>query len=145
MTPVCETVVADVAIDPIVRVSSQATLVDLVRVLAHVAAGIVVVESEELAIVTEHDVVVALAEGQPADTPAAEIAHDGMLAVPPSTPLTVALDRMLHAGVLALVVVDAPRHRLGLVTLHSVIGALAAPMPWVGALQLALHLEREQR
>jgi CBS domain-containing protein len=143
MVPNHDAVVADVEIEPIVCVSAQASLVEVARVLDRVRSGMILVQSDELIIVTEHDVVRALANGRALDTPVVHIAGRGLLAVHPSTALTTALRHMLDQDVPALAVVDAQDHRVGLLTLRAVLAGLLAPLPWVGALRLALHLESD--
>lgn len=136
-----DAIVADVAIDPIACVPSDTSLRDVARLLDGCGGGVVLLESDSLQAVTEHDIVRAVAEGRSIDTPASEIVHDRLLAVLPSTTLSTALHRMIDAEVRALVVLDREHRLVGLVTLRAVLGALLGPLPWVGALRLALHIE----
>jgi CBS domain-containing protein len=133
--------VADVALDPIACLAPTASVAQVARVLTENRQGAVVLLSEPFAVVTQHDVVHAIAVGADPDLPALDIQHEGACVIAEQTPLADTLQLMLDHDHSSVVVVDAQDRIIGFVTMRRVVDALLSGPPWVGALRLALHIE----
>jgi signal-transduction protein with cAMP-binding, CBS, and nucleotidyltransferase domain len=128
---------------PPLWLDEQASLRDVARMMCGAAVSAVIV-GHEAAIVTERDIVRALADGEPPDAPALLSASPGMLSVPNTTPVVDALATMLHAGVRHVVVVDAagvPCAVLPLAAAAAVILEAASTPSWLSALRVVLRVE----
>jgi CBS domain-containing protein len=138
--PTCMTV-SDLALEPVACVQPGTSLAQGARVLAATGLGVLAVETVPLAEVTEADVVEALASGRSPVTYLVEILRGGSQFVRPDTSADDAAAIMIVSGRRALIVVDEGR-ALGAITLRSAIGALWGGKSWLGALRIALHVER---
>lgn len=96
------------------------------------------------AIVTEHDIVRAVASGDPPGAPARQAATPEALKIGRSASAIEALGTMLREGIRHLVVVDAGGKPCGVVSLRAaaaaVFGQVDTP-PWLAGLRFALRAE----
>jgi signal-transduction protein with cAMP-binding, CBS, and nucleotidyltransferase domain len=126
-----------------VWLDEHATLQDVARMMASAGASAVIV-GVDAAIVTERDVVCALANGEPADTRASDVATHDTARFPEDGPVVAALAEMLHLGVRHLVVVNRGGRPTAVLPLSAAAAFVleAAPMPtWVSALRVVLRLD----
>ncbi len=139
--------VADLHLPAPVWLDEHATLRDVARMMT--AAGVsAVIVGRDAAIITERDLVCALACDEPADAPAVDLLTHDTLRCPVSEPVAAALAEMLHSGVRHLVVVDgqgAPCAVLPLAAAAAgVLEATAVPT-WLSALRIVLRVEEVDR
>lgn len=133
---------SEAAIESIAWVPSGTTLQSAAHLIERGRLGVIALDRDHsVALVTERDVVRAVAAGVPPETPVDDVELQPAVVASPSTTLPGALRAMLDAGVRSVVVVDDELHPLGAVTLATVVGALLGGPPWLGALRLALHIE----
>lgn len=128
---------------PPVWLDEHATLLDVARMMASVAVSAVIV-GRDAAIVTERDVVCALASGEAPDTRAVDVATHDSARFPESGAVVVALAEMLQAGVRHLVIVDAVGVPCAVLPLSAAAAFVleAAPVPtWVSALRVVLRVD----
>jgi CBS domain-containing protein len=110
-------------------------------VLAETGLGTLVVDTEPLSEITDHDLVRALADGAQPDTLVCNLERSDPLFVGLDTPATDAARIMLAAGRRSLVVVSGMQP-IGAITFVEVHGALWGASSWLAAFGLALHAER---
>jgi len=99
------------------------------------------------AIVSEHDIVRAVARGRAVSEPALVIATPDPIAVAHDAPVVEAVELMLRHGLRAVVVVDGGPRPLGMLTLVRAVEALLAieEMPaWLSGLRIALRVEMDR-
>lgn len=124
----------------------DATIGDVARTLVRERAPALLL-GEGQAIVTEHDVVRAVAQGRAPDEPAADIATPDPVAVTGDAAVLEAIELMLRHGLRALVVVDREGRPYGMLTLVAAVEAflgLAEVPPWLVGLRLALRVDVER-
>jgi CBS domain-containing protein len=138
--PTCMTV-SDLELEPVACVQPGTSLAQAARVLAATGLGVLAIETVPLVEVTEADVVEALASGRSPVTQLVDISRAAPQFVRPDTSADDAAAIMVVTGRRALIVVDEGR-ALGAITLRSAIGALWGGKSWLGALRIALHVER---
>lgn len=134
-------IVGDVGLDAVVRVAPTATLRDCAAVLSSRRCGTLIVDSVPPREVCDGDIVEAIARGADGDA--------SLLAVAGRAPDFVRPD-MLIEDVAALmlatdrssVVVVVEGEPVGVLRWPAVIGALFGGSSWIGALRIALHIER---
>jgi CBS domain-containing protein len=135
--------VAALRLPPPVWLDEHATLGDVARTMTAACVSAVIV-GRDAAIVTERDLVGALARGEAADTPATGIATHDTTRYPEDAPVVGALAEMLHAGLRHLVVVDADGLPCAVLPLSaaaaSVLDIADAPS-WLSALRIVLRIE----
>ncbi len=134
--------VAEMPLEPLVWVEPDATLAEVARVLHERGAEAALVGTDPVTEVTESDVVAAIADGAAPDTPIAVLARAEPLAVPMHTRVDELLDLMAGAGRRTLVVAGPGGRPVGTVTIATAIAVAVAGPPWLGALRIALHIER---
>ncbi len=126
-----------------VWLDEHATLRDVARMMCGSGVSAVII-GREAAIVTERDIVRALADGESPDDLAAPSASPAPISVPSHAPVVSALAVMLHAGVRHVVVVDAagaPRAVLPLAAAAAVVLDLSETPSWLSALRIVLRVE----
>jgi signal-transduction protein with cAMP-binding, CBS, and nucleotidyltransferase domain len=135
-------IVADVELGQTVVLASTASVGDAARALLVHGCGAVLVGGTE-AILTEHDIVRAVAHGRDDGSPAALIATPHPLAVHCHTTIVEALTMMLRMGVRSLVVVDDHHQAIGILGMPTALDAILSPIDgptWLPALRLALQV-----
>lgn len=135
-------VIADVALGQTVVLTPDATIADAARALLSHGCGAVLVGGAD-AILTEHDIVRAVAHGRDHDAPAVLVATPHPLVVHCHSTIVEALTMMVRLGVRSLVVVDDQRQALGIVGMPTLLEAVLAPIDgpaWLPALRLALQV-----
>jgi CBS domain-containing protein len=125
---------------PVPRIPSDAMLVQAACLLAETRFGTLVVDTDPLSEITEHDLVRALADGAQPDQLVCDIERADPLFVSIDTPAKDAARIMLATGRQSLVVV-ARAQPIGLVTFVDVHSALWGASSWLEAFGLALHPE----
>jgi CBS domain-containing protein len=138
------TLLREIALPAAAVVPEDATLQDVAAVM--VAAGIsAVLVGDAHGIVTERDVVRAVARGERADAAAIDYSTDDPLLVVDTCPVIDALRIMLEYGVRNLIVVSEAR--AGSARLLNIAGAAAMVLEvnglpqWLSGLRLALRVE----
>jgi len=134
--------VGDLTIDPVPCIPAPATLGDVALVLATTRAGTVIVTAHPPVVVTECDVVRAVAEGVTPGTGVDELATEPPPVAHESTPVSAVLRAMLEFNARSLIVLDEEDHPLGVVTLAAVLETVLGGPSWVAALRLALQIEQ---
>jgi len=135
--------VGQLPLAPPVLVDREATIQHVARVMIANGLSAVLVGGED-AIVSEHDVVDAMARRLDPDGPARMIATYGPFVVLDSCPVLEALRVMLEHSVRNLVVVRDDGRALGVLSLAEAAGAVLADarLPsWLHGLRLALRVE----
>jgi CBS domain-containing protein len=128
---------------PPILVPRDATVQHVAQMMIANGLSAVLVGGED-AIVSEHDVVEAMARRVDPDSPARAIASYGPFVVLESCPVLEALRVMLEHAVRNLVVVRADGSALGLLSLTEAAAAVLADarLPsWLHGLRLALQVE----
>jgi signal-transduction protein with cAMP-binding, CBS, and nucleotidyltransferase domain len=141
--PLAPLPVTSMRLPPPVWLDEHATLQDVARMMESAAVSAVIV-GRDAAIVTERDVVCALARENAPDTPAVEIATHDAERFPEGGAVVGALAEMLHAGVRHLVIVDADGTPCAVLSLSAAAAFVlnASPVPtWVSALRIVLRVD----
>jgi len=128
---------------PPVWLDDHVSLHDVARIMCDAAVSAVII-GPHAAIVTERDVVRALAAGEAPDAPALHYASPETLRVPGAASVAQALAAMLHAGVRHVVIVDAagvPSAVLPLSAAAAVVLDATAMPNWLSALRIVLRVE----
>jgi len=126
-----------------VWLDEHATLLDVARTMRSASVSAVIV-GRDAAIVTERDVVCALADGGTPTTRAVDIATHGVARFPEGGTVVAALAEMLQLGVRHLVIVDAVGAPRAVLPLSAAAAFVldAAPVPtWVSALRIVLRVD----
>ncbi len=126
-----------------VWLDERATLRDVASAMAAASVSAVIVGGDA-AIVTERDVVCAVARGEVPGTPAVDLATHETAQFPGDGPVLGALAEMLHAGLRHLVIVDrggVPCAVLPLSAAAAFVLDLAEVPSWVSALRVVLRVE----
>lgn len=135
--------IADLRLPSPVWLDEHATLLDVARMMT--AAGVsAVIVGRDAAIVTERDLVCALARDEPSDLPATDLATHDAVRCPVSLPVVSALAEMLQTGHRHVVVVDQDDVPLAVLTLAAAAAEVlaAAEVPtWLSALRIVLRVE----
>jgi len=134
------TVIGDLDIRPVVRVSADTSVLEAATLLAETGAETLVVDTEPLSEMTERDLIAALGNGVGVETPLSEISRPAPVFVQRETRAEDAVTIMVVTGRRSLVVVDGGRP-LGVITLPCVVTVLWSGTSWMGALRGVLHLE----
>lgn len=115
--------VANVMVSPLVTVARTASLEDAARVMTDKGVSSVLVDGEETGIVTERDVVKAVARhgARVLAEPVGGIAIRPVHGVPADTFIYVALGRMTRLGVRHLLAFDGAGHPVGMVTARALL------------------------
>jgi signal-transduction protein with cAMP-binding, CBS, and nucleotidyltransferase domain len=132
----------DLALSEPVWLGGDATVREVAQAMARTGASAAMIGIGP-AIVTEHDVVRAVACGEPGDS-ALTVAVPEVATIERTAPAIEALATMLEHGIRHLVVVDAGGKPCGTVSLRAAAGAVFGQVdapPWLAALRVALHLE----
>jgi predicted transcriptional regulator len=138
--PTCQTLVADLAIDPVIRVSSHVSLREAARLLAMTSADVLVLDTTPVAEMTERDVIRAIALGIDPATRLADVEREAPAFLHRNTPLKDVMAIFLATGRRTLVVVDdgVP---VGMLRLPMAVAATFGSGSWLGALRVALRIE----
>jgi predicted transcriptional regulator len=138
--PTCQTLVGDLAIDPVIRVSPNVPLREAARLLAMTSADVLVLDTTPVAEMTERDVVRAIALGIDPATRVADVEREAPELVLRNTPLKNVMAVFLATGRRTLVVVDdgVP---VGMIRLPMAVTATFGGGSWLGALRVALRIE----
>jgi CBS domain-containing protein len=126
-----------------VWLDEHATLLDVARMMDRASVSAVIV-GRDAAIVTERDLVCALANGRDSSTRATDVASHDVARYPESGPVVGALAEMLQVGVRHLVIVDATGAPCAVLPLSAAAAFVldAAPMPtWISALRIVLRVD----
>ena len=126
-----------------VWLDEDATLQDAARVMASAPVSAVIV-GHDAAILTERDLVCAVARGDAPETPALRLATQHAARFSDDGPVVAALAEMLHAGVRHLVIVDGeglPCAVLSLSAAAAFVLDLSEIPSWVSALRIVLRVE----
>ncbi len=134
--------VGDLNVVHVVRVAPEMTLQEAARLLATSGAGTLVVDTTPLSELTEHDVVRAVAVGAPCDTKLADLARPLPGFVRPDAHLKEIASLLFESGRRSVVIIDDQGQPVGLLNLPSVTSALLGGPSWLGALRVALRVER---
>lgn len=133
----------DLALSEPIWLGGEATIREVAQAMARTGASAAMIGIGP-AIVSERDVVRAVARGEPGDAPAHTIAVPEVVVIERAAPAIEALAAMLEHGIRHLVVVDAGGKPCGMVSLRAaaeaVFGQVDSP-PWLSALRFALHAE----
>jgi signal-transduction protein with cAMP-binding, CBS, and nucleotidyltransferase domain len=135
--------VAAMRLPPPMWLDEDVTLGDVARVMMTACVSAVIV-GPDAAIVTERDVVRALADGEAADAPVAGIATHDTLCFSETGPVVGALAEMLHAGRRHLVVIGddgLPCAVLPLSAAAAFVLDLTDVPSWLSALRVVLRIE----
>jgi signal-transduction protein with cAMP-binding, CBS, and nucleotidyltransferase domain len=135
--------VVAMGLPPPVWLDDHATMQDVARMMMGEGVSAVIVGGDA-AIVTERDIVCALARGEAPDTPAADVATHDSIRFPDRGAAVSALAEMLHTGVRHLVVVDDAGLPCAVLSLGAAAAFVldAAPVPtWVSALRVVLRVD----
>jgi signal-transduction protein with cAMP-binding, CBS, and nucleotidyltransferase domain len=132
--------VADLTIEPIVRISPDASLREAARLLATTTADVLVIDTVPVTEITERDVVRAIALGTAPETSVANVPREAPEFVRRDAPLVQVIGILLVTGRRSLAVVDEGTP-LGLVRLPMVVAATFGGASWLGALRVALRIE----
>ncbi len=135
--------VAAMLLPPPVWLDDRVTLQDVARRMCDDAVSAVIV-GPDAAIVTERDVVRALAAGEAPGASAREYASSETLSLPAVASVTHALAAMLDAGVRHVVIVDAagiPSAVLPLSAAAAVVLDATVIPNWLSALRIVLRVE----
>ncbi len=128
---------------PPVWLDDRASLQDVARRMCDAGVSAVII-GPDAAIVTEHDVVRALAAGEAPGTPALAYASAEILSLPGDASVAHTLAAMLHAGVRHVVIVDATGLPSAVLPLSAaaafVLDATVIPN-WLAALRIVLRVE----
>ena len=122
--------VADVMSKPVIVIGKNNTLREAAKEMAEKGVGSLVVVDEEgnvVGIVTERDVVRAVAEGKDFETPVSEIMTPDVLTVSPETSVLKAIEMMKMHNVRHLPVAT-DEEVVGMVSLRDLAFAVAAEM-----------------
>jgi signal-transduction protein with cAMP-binding, CBS, and nucleotidyltransferase domain len=135
--------IAALRLPPPVWLDEDATLGDAARVMVTASVSAVIV-GQDAAIVTERDVVRALAHGESPDAAIVKLATHDTIRFPEEGPVFGALAEMLHAGVRHLVVVGTGGLPCAVLPLSAAAAFVldASEIPsWLSALRIVLRLE----
>jgi predicted transcriptional regulator len=135
-------VVADLQSEPVVVLRNSCTFAEAARALAAGDTGTALVANEPMREITDRDVVAMVAEGVDAATALVYLDLRPPCLVHPDTSVEDAITMMILTGRRGAIVAD-DQQPLGVIRLVDAIAALVANSTWVGALRLALHIERE--
>lgn len=135
---------AELELQPLVRIDGDTTVAATAALLHRTRLGTVLVDTEPLAEVTEDDIVRAVAVGVPHDAPIAAVVHDRPIFIVAESGPEHAVETMLRTCRRSLVVLDPHGRPLGVITLATAVAAVVEGPPWLGALKIALHIERSQ-
>lgn len=114
-----------------VRVTPGDTLRAVAVALREARTGLAVVEGDERGVITERDVLHAIAAGGDMDTaPAGEYMTPDPVAVGPEVPLAEACDMMIERGVRHLLVRGDDDEIAGVVNMRDVVGVLSGAAPF---------------
>jgi signal-transduction protein with cAMP-binding, CBS, and nucleotidyltransferase domain len=125
---------------PLVTVPAQATMRDVAGAMMRTGLTAVVIGHGD-AIVTERDIVSAIAHGRTPDDPVVLVATVHPLAIRSSASALDALAAMMRHSVRHLVVVDDDAEPIGVVGLAAIVDVVLGDTDvphWVSALRLAL-------
>jgi signal-transduction protein with cAMP-binding, CBS, and nucleotidyltransferase domain len=139
--------VADLQLAPPVWLDEHATLLDVARMMTSAGVSVVIV-GRDAAIVTERDLVRALACDRAHDVLAVQVATHDTLRCPPSRSVVGALAEMLQSGLRHLVIVDPCGVPSAVLTLGAAAAAVleASAVPtWLSALRIVLRVEERDR
>jgi CBS domain-containing protein len=135
--------IAAMRLPPAVWLDEDATLHDVARIMTTASVSAVIV-GRDAAIVTERDVVCAVARGERPEAPATALATHETARFPDDGPVVAALAEMLHGGLRHLVVVDGegvPCAVLPLSAAAAFVLDLAEIPSWLSALRVVLRVE----
>jgi acetyl-CoA synthetase len=127
---------------PAVHVSKHDSLTAVSQVMRTNDVSAVFVDSGKSAVVTERDLVRALAAEYPGDTPIIKVATPAPLAVPYDMDIVDAAALMLNQGVRHLVV-EFPKGERSIVSMREIAAALlqaAKPDVWLSSLALKVEI-----
>ena len=138
------TLLCDLVLSEPIWLGDEATIREVAQAMARTGASAAMIGVGP-AIVSERDVVGAVARGESADAPAHAIAVSEVVVIERTAPAIEALAAMLEHAIRHLVVVDAGGKPCGMVSLRAastaVFGQVDSP-PWLPALRYALHAEQ---
>jgi signal-transduction protein with cAMP-binding, CBS, and nucleotidyltransferase domain len=139
--------VDSIRLPALIWLDDHATVRDVARMMCNASVSAVII-GERAEIVTERDLVRALAEGVDPESAAALIASPDVLTVPDTTSVVTALAAMLHAGVRHVVVIDPAGVPCAVLPLAAaaaaVLGETDIPS-WLTALRIVLRVEAVDR
>ena len=124
------------------RVAPDITLQDAARILATTGAGTLVVDTCPLSEFTEYDVVRAIALGSTCATKLGDIVRPkpGFVHGDAQVPDIAAV--LLKSGRHSVVIIDNDDEPVGRIDLASITAAMLGGPSWIGALRIALRVER---
>lgn len=135
--------VAEMGLPAPVWLDEHATLEDVARMMS--AAGVsAVIVGRDAAIITERDLVRAMANGDVAGVRAVDIATHDAMRFPDDGPVVVALAEMLQVGLRHLVIVGRNSTPCAVLPLSAAAAVVldAARIPtWLSALRIVLRVE----
>ncbi|UXD21811.1 hypothetical protein IPA_08410 [Ignicoccus pacificus DSM 13166] len=122
--------VREVMSTPVAVIDADASIREAAKKMNELGIGslVVVKDGEIVGIVTERDLVRAIAEGADLDAPVSTIMSEEVYAVAPETSVLKALEMMRMHGVRHLPVVNENDELLGIVSLRDLAFAVAAEM-----------------
>lgn len=139
-------VVRDLHLLPTPCLPAHATIGEVAEALVRERVPALLLGDGE-AIVSEHDVVRAVARGRAVSDAATRIATPDPIAVSSDATVLEAVEVMLRHGLRAVVVVDERLRPGGMLTLVQAVAALLALSevpPWLSGLRVALRVEMER-
>ncbi len=134
--------IRDLDVAHVDRVAPEITLQDAARILATTGAGTLVVDTQPLSEFTEHDVVRAIALGATCDTKLADIVRPKPGFVRPDAHVPDIAAVLLTTGRHSVVIIDNDNQPVGRIDLASITAAMLGGPSWIGALRVALRVER---
>ena len=133
--------VRELQLAPVITLAHHATLGQAAAVLCDVNVPIVLIDGAVGCALDRDDVVRAVAAGAGPAAAAAEYGHEPV-SVDASASLLDTITTMLRHDHDAVIVLDAKRRVVGALGYGIATRTLAAASRWIGALRVALHLER---
>lgn len=133
--------VRELQLAPVITLAHHATLGQAAAVLCDVNVPIVLIDGAVACGLDRDDIVRAVASGAGPGTPAVDYGHEPV-SVDSTTSLLDTITTMLRHDHDAVIVLDAKRRVVGALGYGIATRTLAAASRWIGALRVALHLER---
>ena len=139
--------VAEMRLPAPVWLDEHATLEDVARMMSTAGVSAVII-GRDAAIITERDLVCAMANGEPTGVRAVDVATRDAVRFPAEAPVVAALAEMLQIGLRHLVIVgpnNLPCAVLPLSAAAAVVLEAARIPTWLSALRIVLRVEESDR
>lgn len=130
-------------LEPVIVLPRDISLRRAASAMATTSTTAVLIDGTPVRILTERDVVRAMASGRTGDDLAREVATPDPLVIPERGTVLEAAETMVHHHIGHLVIVDEELHPIAIVSARRVADALLCTLerpPWIGALRVALRI-----